>query len=97
MPLQSHYWDHSSNSYVQRDTHPRYGGTGGTGVTDHAIRRFRKRIKRLPRQTTIRLLQGFLQEANVAEGEVIVTWCGEQISLIVRGSAIVTVTPVREY
>jgi succinylarginine dihydrolase len=72
---------------------PHWGAYGGIGVTNHAIRRFRRRVQKLPRRAVEKILVNFLATADVREGQAIFDWQGRPVSLVIRGGTVVTVYP----
>lgn len=90
-PIQQHFFDEHQGIYTLHAPFQRIEQSGDSGVTTHAIRRFRRRIMKLPRRTVIDILQMFLHEANMQEGEALFDWHGQIISVIIRNSTLVTV------
>jgi hypothetical protein len=64
-----------------------------TGITDHALRRFKDRILPVPRKSARRILESMRQNANLLHGEATYLWQGRQITLYVRNGMVVTVHP----
>lgn len=63
-------------------------------VTDHSIRRFRRRVARLPRKTVRRLLDRARHDSGLYEGEAFYTWGIYRFRMILRNGCVVTVMEV---